>query len=59
MIKILKENWLIILSVIYVFSPIDIVPDFLAGFGLIDDAGVLITTIVLEVIKRTRAEKKS
>jgi uncharacterized membrane protein YkvA (DUF1232 family) len=30
-----------ILCVLYVLSPIDFIPDFLAGVGWIDDMGVL------------------
>ncbi|SFC02728.1 Uncharacterized membrane protein YkvA, DUF1232 family [Bacillus sp. OV322] len=32
---------MILISVIYFVSPIDIIPDFLIGFGLIDDAAVV------------------
>ncbi|GLB60463.1 YkvA family protein [Cytobacillus sp. NCCP-133] len=36
-----KSILFIIASIIYFVSPIDIVPDFLAGIGILDDAAVL------------------
>jgi uncharacterized membrane protein YkvA (DUF1232 family) len=32
-------------AVLYMLSPLDIVPDFLAGFGQLDDAGVMILAL--------------
>lgn len=40
--------WLIIGSLIYLFSPIDISPDFLPVIGWIDD-GIVLTLLVTEV----------
>jgi uncharacterized membrane protein YkvA (DUF1232 family) len=40
--------WLIIGSLIYLFSPIDISPDFLPFVGWIDD-GIVLTLLVTEV----------
>jgi uncharacterized membrane protein YkvA (DUF1232 family) len=40
--------WLIIGSLIYLFSPIDISPDFLPVVGWIDD-GIVLTLLVTEV----------
>lgn len=36
---------LIVASVVYFVSPIDLIPDFILGFGLIDDATLLAWTI--------------
>lgn len=36
---------MIVASLIYFVSPIDLIPDFILGFGLIDDATVLAWTI--------------
>lgn len=36
---------MIVASVVYFVSPIDLIPDFILGFGLIDDATVLAWTI--------------
>ncbi len=42
------RNWIIIASMIYLFSPIDISPDFIPIVGWIDD-GVVLTLLVSEV----------
>lgn len=40
-----KENWILVLSFIYIVSPIDLIPgDMATGMGLIDDIFVLIST---------------
>ena len=40
-----KENWILVLSFIYIVSPIDLIPgDMATGIGLIDDIFVLIST---------------
>jgi uncharacterized membrane protein YkvA (DUF1232 family) len=40
-----KENWILVLSFIYIVSPIDLIPgDMAIGMGLIDDIFVLIST---------------
>ncbi|MBD2185518.1 YkvA family protein [Aerosakkonema funiforme] len=40
--------WLILGSLLYLFSPIDIAPDFIPVIGLIDDAAIM-TLLVSEV----------
>ena len=42
------RHWIIIASMIYLFSPIDISPDFIPIVGWIDD-GVVLTLLVSEV----------
>jgi uncharacterized membrane protein YkvA (DUF1232 family) len=37
--------WVVGLTLVYVFSPIDIIPDFILPFGLIDDVGLLVLMI--------------
>jgi len=40
-----KENWILVLSFIYIVSPIDLIPgDMATGTGLIDDIFVLFST---------------
>lgn len=36
-----KTIGMVIFSLVYVFSPIDIIPDFLPGIGLVDDATIV------------------
>ena len=44
-----KISWqslaMIVASVIYFVMPVDLIPDFLVGFGLLDDAALLAWTI--------------
>jgi uncharacterized membrane protein YkvA (DUF1232 family) len=43
--EFLRENWILVLSFIYIVSPIDFIPGGMAtGIGLIDDIFVLIST---------------
>jgi uncharacterized membrane protein YkvA (DUF1232 family) len=43
--QFLKENWIYLLSFIYILSPIDLIPgDLATGIGVIDDLGVLVLT---------------
>jgi uncharacterized membrane protein YkvA (DUF1232 family) len=37
--------WVVGLTLVYVFSPIDIIPDFILPFGLIDDGAILVLMI--------------
>lgn len=57
--EFLKRHWLLILSFVYVFSPIDIIPEFLVflvGPGvLIDDALVLVIGIIHAIYKERQA----
>jgi uncharacterized membrane protein YkvA (DUF1232 family) len=43
--RFFKENWILVLSFIYIVSPIDVIPgDMATGIGLIDDIFVLFST---------------
>jgi len=54
-----KENWILVLSFIYIVSPIDFIPGGVAiGMGLIDDIFVLISTGVYLLIKFLIENKK-
>jgi len=50
--KFIKKHWLLILSLIYILSPIDFIPEaFLGPLGLIDDLGLVVFLIFYEAIK--------
>lgn len=49
--------WLILGSLVYLFSPIDIAPDFIPIVGLIDD-GVVLTLLVSEISQMLAARLK-
>lgn len=52
MIFFIKQNWLLIISLIYVLSPIDIIPEFLVGpLGLLDDIVLIIALLIFRAIK--------
>ncbi|GAC1467048.1 MAG: hypothetical protein NVS2B14_12520 [Chamaesiphon sp.] len=50
--------WLILGSLIYLFSPIDIAPDFIPVVGLIDD-GLVLTLLVSEISQMLAARLKA
>jgi uncharacterized membrane protein YkvA (DUF1232 family) len=50
--RFLKENWVLVLSFIYIVSPIDLIPgDIVTGVGLIDYLWVLLLTGVYAFVK--------
>jgi len=51
----IKENWILLLAVLYVLSPIDIIPDVIPIFGATDDAGV----VLIELARRFSEHMKS
>jgi uncharacterized membrane protein YkvA (DUF1232 family) len=54
-----KTRWItIILTVVYIVSPIDLIPDFLLPFGIIDD-GLVVTffIIALKELGKNRLKK--
>jgi uncharacterized membrane protein YkvA (DUF1232 family) len=50
------RKWVIIGTLIYLFSPIDIIPDILLPFGIIDDT-VLIIMFLSEILALFRKPK--
>ena len=47
-----KRNWILVLSFVYIVSPIDLIPrDMATGIGLIDDLFVLISTSIYLLIR--------
>jgi uncharacterized membrane protein YkvA (DUF1232 family) len=57
--KFLKEHWVLVLSFIYIVSPIDLIPgDLATGIGLIDDIVVLLSTTAYLVMNEVKEEKR-
>lgn len=50
----LKENWFLILAILYVLFPLDIIPDLAPILGTADDASLL----VFELIRRSMNKPK-
>jgi uncharacterized membrane protein YkvA (DUF1232 family) len=61
--KFIKSNWLLILSLVYVLSPLDFIPELLLGpIGIIDDGGLLIVLLIkatYSFIKESKMENKN
>ena len=51
----LKKNWMILVFLVYLFSPIDVIPDILPVVGQIDEA----TLVILKMIMDYRAEQQA
>ncbi|MEO6729352.1 MAG: YkvA family protein [Candidatus Dojkabacteria bacterium] len=52
MTKFIKQHWFLILSLIYILSPIDFIPElFLGPLGLIDDLGLVVFLLFYEGVK--------
>lgn len=50
----LKEKWWIIIPVIYIISPVDLIPEPILGFGFVDDLVMLgyLISVVMEKTKK-------
>jgi uncharacterized membrane protein YkvA (DUF1232 family) len=60
--KFLKKHWLLILGLIYIVSPLDLLPEAIfPGVGYVDDAFVLGLELVTEYYRRQKesGEKNS
>ena len=42
----IKENALLVFAILYLLSPIDLIPDLLPVLGIVDDLFVLILTLI-------------
>ena len=57
MIKFIKNNWLLVLSLIYVISPIDFIPEFLLGpLGFVDDLALILLLLGIAAYKHLKSE---
>ncbi|MBD3328952.1 DUF1232 domain-containing protein [Candidatus Dojkabacteria bacterium] len=59
LLSVLKENWLLLFAILYIISPIDVIPDWIPVAGQGDDALVLIIELInqLRKFKQKRASK--
>ena len=55
----LRENWLLVLALIYVLSPIDFIPDALLPVGFGDDLLVLLATLAKKYWDNKRNKEDS
>ena len=54
-----KTRWIVIVAtIIYLISPIDILPDVIPVLGWLDD-GVLVSILVMELTRLSRQRKSS
>jgi len=54
----LKRNWMLIISLLYVFSPVDLIPDVVPLIGLGDDILVIVLSLILRYLRKN-TEKES
>lgn len=52
--KFFKENWLLVVAILYLILPTDLLPDIIPIIGKLDDSSIM----VLELIKRYIDSKK-
>lgn len=46
-----KENWFILAAILYVFLPIDLIPDSIPILGNVDDTTLLLIDFVQRYVK--------
>ena len=56
--RFFKDNWALLLAMLYVLVPIDILPDFLPGLGWTDDLGALVLAFVIKFLQHLQREKQ-
>lgn len=49
--RFLKKNWKLILAILYLLSPIDIIPDIVPVVGVSDDLAALVLALVLRYLE--------
>ncbi len=52
-----REKWWIIIPVIYILSPVDLIPEPILGFGFIDDL-VMLGYLLAVVMEKTKKYNK-
>lgn len=58
--RFFKENWILIISLLYILSPFDFIPEmFLGPIGIIDDSAIVIFLLIQAVLKHFRKGKSS
>ncbi len=56
--RFLQKNWVLIIAILYVLSPIDVLPDFLPLVGYSDDLLVLIGSLLIGYVQYKKERGK-
>lgn len=52
----LKQNWISVLIIIYILSPIDFIPDAIMPIGTVDDVSLLIIEFLRQYIEYSKSD---
>ncbi len=52
--RFFKDNWLLVVAIVYLIIPVDLLPDIVPVLGKLDDSSIM----VIELIKRYLDSKK-
>lgn len=53
----IKNNWVLILSLIYILSPIDFIPEFFLGpLGIVDDFLLVVLLLIMAWFKQRKPQ---
>jgi uncharacterized membrane protein YkvA (DUF1232 family) len=58
LLKFIRKNWKLILVIVYLLSPLDIIPDVIPVFGATDDIALALLAVLSKYIE-FRKEHKS
>jgi uncharacterized membrane protein YkvA (DUF1232 family) len=56
--KFIKENWLLIIAILYLIFPLDLIPDIIPVIGMADDTALLVVELIRRIVSKKNSSSK-